>query len=68
MYHFSIGVVAALTLLFILIFAFEVWMFIDALRNPSLKDSERILWCTGMLFIHPIVAIAYYLTTYSGRG
>jgi len=47
-------------LLGVAILAFEVWMFVDALRNPRLSDSEKLLWCLGMLFIHPFVAIVYY--------
>lgn len=42
------------------VLAFEVWMFVDAVQNRRLTSEERILWCLGMLFIHPFVAIAYY--------
>ena len=44
---------------------FEVWMFVHAFRNHSLTDNERILWCIGMLLIHPFVAVAYYILVYS---
>jgi hypothetical protein len=43
-----------------LILAFEIWMFVDAIRNPRLTDVQRLLWCAGMLLIHPFVAIFYY--------
>jgi hypothetical protein len=51
---------AAFVVVFALILAFEIWMFIDAVRNPRLTDLERLLWCLGMLLIHPFVAIFYY--------
>lgn len=49
------------------IFAFEIWMFIDAIRNAHLTDVQRLLWCAGMLLIHPFVAIAYYVLEYQNR-
>ncbi len=46
------------------ILAFEIWMFVDAVTNRRLTDTEKILWCIGMLIFHPFVAIAYYLVVY----
>lgn len=46
------------------VLAFEVWMFIDALTNKQLSDSEKALWCIGMVFVHPIVAIVYLFVIY----
>jgi hypothetical protein len=46
----------------LLVLAFEIWMFIDMLKNPHLTDQNRLLWAIGMLFVHPFVAILYYLT------
>jgi len=52
----------------VLIFAFEIFMFVDAVRNPRLSDTQRLLWCAGMLLVHPFVAIAYYVLEYqNGR-
>lgn len=48
-----------------IIFAFEIWMFVDAIRNPRLTDQRRMLWCLGMLLVHPFVAIFYYFTSRS---
>lgn len=59
----GMGLIVALVI--VIIFVFEVWMFIDAIKNPRLTDTERLLWCLGMLFIHPIVAIVYYFLEYS---
>jgi hypothetical protein len=44
------------------ILAFEIWMFIDVLRNPRLSAGRKLLWAIGMLLLHPFVAIAYYFT------
>jgi hypothetical protein len=46
------------------ILAFEVMMFIHAIRNRRLTSSSRALWIVGMLLIHPFVAIAYYFAEY----
>lgn len=49
-----------LAIIGIAILVFEILMFIDAIRNPHLDDKEKILWCLGMLLLHPFVAIFYY--------
>jgi hypothetical protein len=54
------GEFLAISLILAIILAFEIWMFVDAVRNPRLTDAERLLWCAGMLLIHPFVAIFYY--------
>ncbi len=51
-----------------LILAFEAIMFIDAVRNPRFTDTQRLLWCAGMLLAHPFVAIAYYVLEYQNSG
>lgn len=61
------GFVALFYLVLALILAFEIWMFVDAIRNPRLSDAQKLLWCLGMLLIHPFVAIFYYLLEYSKR-
>jgi hypothetical protein len=48
----------------IVVFAFEVCMFVHAIKNDRLENNRKILWLIGMLFIHPFVAIAYYFTDY----
>jgi len=53
--------IAAAVVVLAIILAFEVWMFVDAARNPRLTDGQRLAWCLGMLLIHPFVAIFYYL-------
>jgi hypothetical protein len=58
----AIVVIFALVLLVVL--AFEVTMFISAVKNPNITNEAKILWLIGMVFIHPFVAIAYYFTDY----
>ncbi len=49
------------------VLVFEILMFLDVLKNQRISDTEKILWAVGMLFIHPIVAIAYYFIAHSKR-
>jgi len=51
----------------VLIFTFEIFMFVDAVRNTRLTDTQKLLWCAGMLLVHPFVAIAYYVLEYQNR-
>ncbi len=44
------------------ILLFEIWMFIDLLKNTSIPQERKILWGIFMLLIHPVAAIAYYFT------
>jgi hypothetical protein len=58
--------IVSLVVLLVLTLAFEVWMFVDAVQNPRLTDTQRVLWCAGMLLVHPFVAVAYYFITRQG--
>jgi hypothetical protein len=60
----SVTILAA-ALILAIVLAFEIWMFVDAARNPRLSDKGRLLWCLGMLLVHPFVAIFYYFTSRS---
>jgi len=51
----------------ILIFAFEIWMIVDAAINKEITDKARAWWIIGMLVIHPFVAIAYFFTDHRKR-
>ncbi len=46
------------------IVAFEIWMFVSVIRNKGISDSTRVLWILGMLLIHPLVAMFYYVSDY----
>ncbi len=48
----------------LLVFAFEVWMIVDAALNKKISDRAKAWWIIGMLIIHPFVAIAYFFTDY----
>lgn len=52
----------------IAVLAFEIFMFIDVIKNPKLNATEKLLWAAGMLLIHPFVAIAYYLVVRNRRS
>ncbi len=58
----SFSLVVLLVLLGIL--AFEIAMFVSAIRNPNITSNVRMLWIVGMLLLHPFVAIWYYFTDY----
>jgi hypothetical protein len=49
------------------IFAFEIWMIVDAAINKEITDKAKTWWITGMLIIHPFVAIAYFFTDHRKR-
>jgi uncharacterized RDD family membrane protein YckC len=54
-----------LGLIIVAVLAFEVLMFLDALKNPKLNDTEKLIWVLGMLLLHPIIAIVYYFVAHS---
>jgi hypothetical protein len=47
-----------IVVIILLLFVFEVVMFIDAIRNNNITANKKILWIIGMLLIHPFLAIA----------
>jgi hypothetical protein len=51
----------------ILIFAFEIWMIVDAAINKRITDKAKAWWIIGMFVIHPFVAIAYFFTDHRKR-
>jgi hypothetical protein len=44
------------------ILVFEIWMFVDLIKNNRIPQDRKILWGIFMLLIHPFTAIAYYFT------
>lgn len=57
-----------LILIALAVLAFEIYMFVDAIRNPRISNDRRILWLLGMLLLHPFVAIAYYYTDHKTQS
>ena len=58
----SLAALSIIWILGVLILAFEVWMFVDVIRNDQIAQERKLLWLIGMVLIHPFVAIAYYFT------
>lgn len=56
-----------LILVVLLLFAFEIWMIVDAALNNKLTDKAKTWWIIGMLIIHPFVAIVYFFTDHNKR-
>jgi Phospholipase_D-nuclease N-terminal len=44
----------------ILVFVFWLRMLIDAIRNPRLSDSERIVWVLVIIFLQILGALIYF--------
>lgn len=53
------GIFGLLTLIF------EIWMLIDAIKNPRLEGSQRIVWVLVIILLPCLGSIIYY---FAGRG
>jgi hypothetical protein len=70
MEHHAIG--AGFGILFLLFFialgvlasVFWIWMLIDAIQNPGLSGTERIVWVLVIIFLHFLGALIYF---FAGR-
>jgi hypothetical protein len=47
--------------LIILSFVFWIWMLIDAITNPRLDGTEKIVWVLVIIFLHFLGALIYSL-------
>lgn len=71
MEHHAVG--AGLGILFLLFFialgvlafVFWIWMLIDAIKNPGLSDTEKIVWVLVIVFLHFLGALVYF---FAGRS
>ena len=52
----------------LLVFAFWLWMLIDAIKNPRLQSTEKIVWVLVIVFLHFLGAFIYLLAGRSGRA
>jgi hypothetical protein len=43
----------------LVLFAFWIWMLVDAITNKGLGDGEKIAWVLVILFLHFIGALIY---------
>jgi uncharacterized RDD family membrane protein YckC len=70
MEHHAIGAgLGILVILFfialaVLAFVFWIWMLIDAIKNPGLSGTERIVWVLVIVFLHFLGALIYF---FAGR-
>lgn len=62
-----ITTIVAVTYLFIVIAAFAFWlsMLIDCLQRPRERfpnrgESDKMVWCLAIIFVHFIGAVLYY--------
>jgi hypothetical protein len=49
----------------LLAFVFWIWMLIDAIKNPGLSGTERIVWVLVIVFLHFLGALIYF---FAGRS
>jgi hypothetical protein len=52
--------ISFLVVMGLLLFAFWIWMLIDAIQNKGLTDGEKIGWVLAVLFLHFIGALLYF--------
>lgn len=44
----------------VLAFVFWIWMLIDAIQNPGLSSTEKIVWVLVIVFLHFLGALIYF--------
>ena len=49
----------------ILALIFQIWMLVDAIQNPRLEGSQRIVWVLVIILLPCLGSIIYY---FAGRG
>jgi hypothetical protein len=59
------GIIGLFLILFVgtiglLLFAFWIWMLIDAIQNKGLTDGEKIGWVLAVVFLHFIGGTLYF--------
>ena len=59
------GIIGLFLILFLvtvglLVFAFWIWMLIDAIQNKGLTDGEKVGWVLAIVFLHFIGALLYF--------
>jgi hypothetical protein len=45
----------------LLALVFWIWMLIDAIQNPRLDGTEKIVWVLVIIFVNWLGALIYYL-------
>lgn len=49
------------------LFAFWIWMLIDAIQNRGLTDNEKIVWVLVIVFLHWLGALLYLVIGHPKR-
>jgi len=49
----------------LLTLVFQIWMLVDAIQNPRLEGSQRVVWVLVILLLPCLGAIIYF---FAGRG
>ena len=66
------GFFVGIPLVFLIILAlgsiFWLWMLVDAITNPALDGTEKIIWVLVVLFGHLLGALIYFLVARSRRS
>jgi hypothetical protein len=66
MFAMMSGIIGLLLALFIgglglALFAFWIWMLIDAATNRGIGDGEKIAWVLVILFLHALGGLIYFI-------
>ena len=67
------GIISLFFILFLgtiglLVFAFWIWMIVDAIQNKGLTDGEKVCWVLAVVFLHILGAILYFFIGRPKRG
>jgi len=57
---FSLFAMVFFGIIALAVFAFWIWMLIDAIQNKGLTDGEKICWVLAVVFLHIIGALLYF--------
>ena len=52
----------------LLLFAFWIWMLIDAIQNKGLTDGEKVGWVLAVVFLHFLGALLYFFIGHPKRN
>lgn len=57
---FSLLLISILAVIGLIIFAFWIWMLIDAIQNRGLTAGEKVGWVLAVVFLHFLGALLYF--------
>ena len=57
---FAVFLILFLVSIGLVLFAFWIWMLIDAIQNKGLTDGEKTGWVLAIVFFHFIGGILYF--------